>query len=41
LYCYKQVSLEVMCMVKAEEKYFKTKYRAVDMLQKCLHYDLF
>jgi len=30
-----------MCMVKVEEKYFKTKYRPVGMLLKCLHCDLF
>jgi hypothetical protein len=30
-----------MCMVKVKEKYFKTKYRPVGVLLKCLHYDYF
>ena len=28
-------------MVKGEEKYFKTKYRPVGLLLKCLRYDVF
>jgi len=35
------MSLKVRCMVKVKGKYFKTKYRAVGILLKCLYYDLF
>jgi len=35
------VPLLVKCMVSVREKYFKTKYRTVSILLKCLSYDLF